>query len=89
MPTDRPRHMITETDELSQALAHAELLWPELRGQRSRLLRKILEVGAEQLIKRGDQTKIEKLKRIQYLAGSLNGVWPANWREELAEDWPR
>lgn len=89
MPTERPRHMITETDELSEALAHAERLWPELKGQRSQLLRKILEVGSEQLVKSANEEASERERLIQNLAGTLNDVWPANWREELADDWPR
>jgi hypothetical protein len=81
--------MITETDEISEALAHAERLWPALKGQRSQLLRKILEVGTEQLLKSANKTTSERMKLTQDLAGSLSGVWPSNWREELADDWPR
>ena len=89
MPTDRPRHMITETDEISEALAHAERLWPELQGQRSQLLRRILELGTQQLLKTTNHAASERTVLVQNLAGSLNGLWPTNWREELADDWPR
>ena len=43
--------MITETDELGVALEQAAELWPELRGQRGQLLRKVLEVGSAEIKK--------------------------------------
>lgn len=88
MPTTRPRHMITETDQLSDALVEAAKIWPELADQRALLLRKVLEVGIETIETRAtEQTKI-RLAKVQKIAGSMDGVWPANWKKELAEDWP-
>ena len=81
--------MITETDELGEALEKAAKIWPELAGQRTQLLRRILEVGSEQIEQRVNEAKSERLKQIQNLAGALSGAWPANWREEMAADWPR
>lgn len=81
--------MITETDELSEVLEKAAKIWPELAGQRTQLLRRILEVGSEQIEQRANEAKSERLKQIESLAGTLSGVWPASWREEMAADWPR
>ena len=89
MPTTRPRHMITETDELSVALGNAAKIWPDLAGQRTLLLRKVLEVGIEAIEKEASQKSQGRLVSIQKLAGSMDGIWPKNWKEELAEDWPR
>jgi hypothetical protein len=80
--------MITETDELATALNRAAILWPELAGQRALLLRKILEVGIESIDKDTAKLTDARLANIQKLAGSMNDVWPSNWQEELAEDWP-
>ena len=80
--------MITETDELATALNRAAILWPELAGQRALLLRKILEVGIESIDKDTAKLTDARLANVQKLAGSMNDVWPSNWKEELAEDWP-
>lgn len=81
--------MITETDQISQALVHAAKIWPELAGQRTLLLRKILEVGIQTVEQGLERNTALRLAAVDKLAGSMDGVWPANWREELAEDWPR
>ena len=53
MPTTRPRHMLTETDELAAALNDAAVAWPELRGDRGALLRKLVEAGRNS-VRNGD-----------------------------------
>jgi NAD-dependent DNA ligase len=80
--------MITETDQLATALNQAANLWPELSGQRTLLLRKILEVGIESIGEDTAKLTDARLANIQKLAGSMDDVWPSNWKEELAEDWP-
>jgi hypothetical protein len=80
--------MITETDQLSDAIAHAEKLWPELAGQRTLLLRKVLEVGIEAIEQEATHKTKTKIAGVEKLAGSMTGVWPANWKQELAADWP-
>lgn len=89
MPTARPRHMITETDELAQALEAAALLWPSERLSRSSLLRKVLEVGVEEVVKQAASAKSSKLREIEKQAGSLSGVWPSGWISELRDEWPK
>jgi len=80
--------MITETDRLTDALNQAEKLWPELSGKRTLLLRKVLEVGIKTIeVETANKTK-SRLTGIQKLAGSMDNIWPKNWKEELAEDWP-
>ncbi len=88
MPTTKPRHMITETDEISGALSQAAKIWPELAGQRTLLLRKLLEVGIRTIEMDLEKNTAQRLAAVEKLAGSMDGVWPANWREELVEDWP-
>jgi hypothetical protein len=80
--------MITETDQLSHALSQAAKLWPELAGQRTLLLRKVLEVGIETIEQEATQKTKGRIASVEKLAGSMTGVWPANWKQELAEDWP-
>ena len=80
--------MITETDELGVALEQAAELWPDLRGQRGQLLRKILEVGSAEIRKTSNADHAMRIQQIKAVAGNLTGVWPEVWREELAGDWP-
>jgi hypothetical protein len=81
--------MITETDQISDALAQAEKLWPELAGQRTLLLRKLLEIGIETLELETANKAKERIASIQKLAGSMDNIWPESWKEELAADWPK
>lgn len=88
MPTTRARHMITESDHLAAALDEAATLWPELAGQRTALLRRIIDEGIDAL--EGQRHEIQQSRREAVLsrAGSMSGVWPAGWREQLHGEWP-
>ena len=81
--------MITETDQLAAALTQAEKIWPELAGQRTLLLRKLLEVGITTIERESAERTSQRLTQIQKLAGSMDGTWPANWKQELDQDWQR
>lgn len=81
--------MITESDELSRALDYAAKRWPEQNGQRSLLLKKILEEATAELLQQEADKNSERLTHIKRVAGSMSDVWPENWREELANDWPK
>jgi hypothetical protein len=52
------------------------------------LLRKVLEVGIETIEQEATQKTKSRMAGVDKLAGSMPGVWPANWKEELAKDWP-
>jgi hypothetical protein len=79
--------MITETDQLSAAMAEAANIWPELAGQNNLLISKILEVGIQAIEDRAAVDTNSRLATVEKLAGSMDDVWPADWRAELAKDW--
>jgi hypothetical protein len=81
--------MITETDQLTEALAQAERIWPELAGQKTLLLRKLLEVGITTIERESAERSSQRLTQIQKLAGSMDSTWPSNWKQELGGDWPK
>ena len=87
MPTTRPRHQITETDELSAALDRAALRWPDLsRGQ---LITRLALNGA----RFGHETeRAEQRRRRDLLAKAGREFAGIDARVELermrAEDWP-
>jgi hypothetical protein len=82
VPTTRPRHTITETDEIARALDVAERRWPG--ESRSRLLAHLVEAGAEAL----EDERQRRLRAIEETAGIFEDVYPPGYLEELRKDWP-
>lgn len=81
--------MITETDECKKWLDDAALIWPELRGNRAELLRRLIEAGHEHLAGTAAAALEERRRKIREGAGTLSGIWPPNPRDELLADWDR
>jgi len=88
MPTARPRHMITETDDITAALDAAARRWPESADNRAELIRRLIceHLPGEQTARM--QRLVARRDRIRAGAGSVTDVWPANWRDELRAEWP-
>lgn len=80
--------MITESDRLSEALEAAAQLWPEIRHEKTALVRRILDLGIDQLVTDAREKAQARLVAIDTVAGSLREVWPADWREEIQAQWP-
>jgi hypothetical protein len=75
--------MVTETDEISEALDDAALAWPELRGDRGALLRKLVEAGRASVHVDGGVHAL-----IGNAAGAATGAYPRGARAELLAEWP-
>ncbi len=80
--------MITETDELAQALDTAAALWPEAKENRAELLRRLVRAGSESVEHRDAKRLAGRRAAIAACAGSLTDIWPADWREQLRNEWP-
>lgn len=88
MPTTRPRHTLTETDEVARALDDAARRWPEDAGARGRLLLRLVEAGHE-AVTEGDKADIERRREaIRRTSGALTGAYPAGYLDDLRGDWP-
>lgn len=83
MPTTRARHTLTETDEIAAALDDAALAWPELRGDRGALLRKLVEAGRASVHVDGGVQAV-----VRDAAGAATGAYPRDARAELLAEWP-
>ncbi len=83
MPTTRVRHTVTETDEIAEALDSAALAWPELRGDRGALLRKLVQAGRSSLPVEGGIHSV-----VHGAAGAATGVYPGDARAILLAEWP-
>ena len=82
MPTTRPRHQVTETDELAAALDEAERRWPGVgRGQL------IAKLALEADRQHHDDLK-GRLSAIDRYAGACTGVYEPGYLEAVRDDWP-
>jgi hypothetical protein len=88
MPTARPRHLITETDPVAQALDEAARRWPEDRGARAKLLLHLVEEGHRALLDDAGNRRRARLTAIKRTGGSLADVYDGSSLEILREDWP-
>ena len=85
MPTTRPRHTITETERIAEALAAAERRWPGER--RTGLLKRLIEAGHD-AIDVDDQAEGRRLAAaVEATSGALDGVYPAGYLEKLRREW--
>jgi len=86
MPTARPRHQVTETDEVARALDAAERRWP---GEpRSRLLVRLIINNGAAVSELNEEESARRLRALDEMAGSFPGLSRRGWREELRSEWP-
>jgi len=89
MPTTRPRHMITETDEVAQALDDAARRWPEERNDRRRLLLRLVQEGHRAAVAEREVRAVARREAIDRTRGALTGVYGQGYLDELRDDWAR
>ncbi|WP_426564295.1 hypothetical protein ACPPVT_00140 [Angustibacter sp. McL0619] len=88
MPTTRPRHIITETDEVARALAAAARRWPQDSGSRGKLLVHLVEEGFHALEERDAGRRRAHAQAIRGTSGTATGLYGPDYLQELREDWP-
>lgn len=84
MPTDRPRHTVTETDEVAQTLDLAARRWPEDRGRRTRLLMRVLRDWTRE----HDDDRARHRASLEQTSGSMTGLFPEGYLDALRDEWP-
>ena len=86
MPTTRPRHFVTETDDLAEALDAAEARWPG--SSRAQLLVKLALVGHRAAQQAHDDRRRRRLIALRQRAGMLTGAYGPDYRQRSREEWP-
>ncbi len=86
MPTTRPRHFVTETDDLAEALDAAARRWPEL--SRAQLLAQLALEGHRAAQQAHDDRRRRRLDAVHQHAGMLAGAYGPDYLQRVREEWP-
>ena len=88
MPTTRPRHVVTESEAVAQALDDAAQRWPDDSGNRSKLLVLLVQEGHRALIVRRRSQEEAARQAVLRTSGALTGLYGADYLGTLRDDWP-
>ena len=86
MPTTRPRHFVTESDDLAIALDAAARRWPEV--SRPQLLVRLALEGEHAAQQAREERRGRRLAAIRKHTGILTGCYGPDYLKKLREDWP-
>jgi hypothetical protein len=85
MPTDRPRHQITETPAVEYAIDLAARRWP---GEpRSRLLLRLVAAGGAALEEDVDLATHRRQEAVRASSGKYADAFSPDYLFELRRDW--
>jgi hypothetical protein len=87
MPTARPRHSITETDDVARALKAAARRWPDDRERPGKLLLDLVREGHRAITTSAERASSDRRAAIAHTGGALTGSYPADYFEQLRSDW--
>lgn len=80
--------MITETDDIAEAIDEAAHHWTGDRHDRKRLLMHLIEEGHRALREQQEKASAARIEAVRRTAGALTGVYREDELERLREDWP-
>ncbi|MDQ3383552.1 MAG: hypothetical protein M3519_07200 [Actinomycetota bacterium] len=89
MPTTRPRHMITETDDIAAMLDAAAARWPNTGGDRKQLLLRLLQEGSAAVDEGERDRQRHHRESVRHHAGMLSDIYDPVELSRLREDWPQ
>jgi hypothetical protein len=88
MPTARPRHTITESDEVARALDVAARRWPADKERPGKLLLGLVREGHRAIAAEDERAVAGRREGIARTGGALTGSYPGDYLERLRRDWP-
>jgi hypothetical protein len=80
--------VITETDQVARAIDDAAQRWPEERGNRPRLLLRLLEEGHRAVTDERQRHVQAHQDAIASTSGALTGMYGPGYLDELRAEWP-
>ncbi|HZI96404.1 MAG TPA: hypothetical protein VFD41_02645 [Actinomycetales bacterium] len=86
MPTTRPRHFVTETDDLAAALDAAARRWPGV--SRPKLLVRLAVEGHRAAQDAQAERRRLRLAAVRQHSGSLTGAYGPDYLHDLRDEWP-
>lgn len=86
VPTTRPRHFVTETDDLAEALDAAASRWPAL--SRPQLLVRLALEGHQAAEQARDERRRRRIAAVREHSGALTGAYGPDYLARLREEWP-
>ncbi len=86
MPTTRPRHFVTETDDLAEALNAAASRWPGV--SRAQLLVQLALEGHRAAQEVHANRLRQRLAAVHQHSGILTGAYGPDYLQRLREGWP-
>lgn len=86
MPTTRPRHFVTETDDLAVALDEAAQRWPDL--SRAQLVVRLALEGHRAALTERSRRRETRLAALHAHSGVLTGAYSSGYLEGLRAEWP-
>lgn len=79
--------MITETDDLAEALDAAAARWPEI-GSRRELLLRLVAQGRNAIERERAEDLERRCAAIRRTSGALTGAYEPGYLDRLRDDWP-
>jgi hypothetical protein len=86
MPTTRPRYLVTETDDLAEALDAAARRWPGV--SRAQLLARLALEGHRAAQQAQEDRRQVRLAAVREHSGALTGTYGAGYLEQARQEWP-
>ncbi|MDQ1674337.1 MAG: hypothetical protein QOC98_2899 [Frankiaceae bacterium] len=86
VPTKRPRHLVTETDDLAAALDAAAQRWPTLT--RPQLLVRLALAGSHSTGAEQAERRERRIQAIRHHGGVATGAYGDDYLARLRDDWP-
>lgn len=79
--------MITENDQVAQALDDAARRWPEDRESRPKLLLHLVQEGHQAVLEQAEAHRNARLAAVLRTSGALTRTYEAGYLDRLRDDW--